>query len=123
MQFFRDNIGNITSWAKGASQILGLTKAVEISAMILDQERFSKKPSSGNAWNLAIQRNNDLYLEAAKELLPHAKTFYYFYGGFGRSAASDGWSQSNWFTLNEQTDIYSTSLYTIPEIGYQREAL
>jgi hypothetical protein len=31
--------------------------------------------------------------------------------------------QSNWFTLNEKTEIFSVSLYTVPEIGYQREAL
>ena len=48
---------------------------------------------TGNAWNLAIERKNNLYLVAAKELLPDAVTFYYDFGGFGRAASPSGWGQ------------------------------
>ena len=40
----------------------------------------------------------------------------------GRAASPIGWAHNDWFTLNEATDVFSVSLYTVPEIGYQREA-
>ena len=122
LQYFSEKLGNISSWVANASEILDVKPAVQISAVMLDQERFNLQTSPGNAWNLAIERKNNLYLSVARRLLPTATTFYYNYGGFSRGAGVNGWGTSNWFTLNEDTDIFSTSLYTVPEIGYQREA-
>lgn len=122
LQLFRTKLGNFTVWLTKANAALNISPPVEISVVLLDSERFGTKPDDA-AWNDAITRKNNLFLAAARQLVPHAAVEYYSFGGQIRGPTLTGWGVSGeWFTLEEQTDIYAVSLYTVPEFGYVREA-
>ena len=74
-------------------------------------------------WNQAITRKNNLFLTAGRRLLPSVEVHYYSFGGLIRGPDGDGWGPSgDWFTMDEQTDVFGVSLYSVPEIGYTRSA-
>lgn len=52
---------------------------VQISAVLLDQERFNSNLSQplDSAWNLAVDRKNNLYFDRVKSLLPNAVVEWY----------------------------------------------
>eukprot|EP01046_Picozoa_sp_COSAG06_P005700 COSAG06_NODE_258_length_18940_cov_15.039648_1_plen_299_part_00 len=122
LQLFRTKLGNFTAWLADANAALHLSPPVEISVVLLDSERFGTKADDA-AWNDAVTRKNNLFLAAARQLVPHAAVEYYSFGGQIRGPTPTGWGVSGaWFTLEEETDIYAVSLYTVPEFGYVREA-
>ena len=63
---------------------------------------------------------------AGRQLLPslNVSIEYYSYGGIIPAPPDDhGWGASgDWFTFDEDTNIFAVSLYTVPEIGYLRES-
>ena len=111
---FRSRLGNVTAWLATANAELKLQPPVAISVLLLDSERFGCKAAAepgAQAWNAAVTRKNNLFLTLGRQLLPGAEAQYYSFGGLIRGPDGDGWGPSgDWFTLQEDTDIYALSL-------------
>ena len=114
LELFRSRLGNVTTWLATANTELKLQPPVMISVLLLDSERFGCKGAGepgAQAWNAAITRKNNLFLTVGRQLLPSAEAQYYSIGGLIRGPDGDGWGPSgDWFTLQEETDIYAVSL-------------
>ena len=93
LALFRDRLSNVTAWLAEANQQLDLRPPVEITALLLDSERFGvKSPSEPGAaqWNKAITRKHNLFLTLGKQLVPHVDPEYYAFGGLIRGPDGDG---------------------------------
>ena len=103
-------LGNFSQWVADANRELSLSPPVEISVLLLDSERFCAA-CGDTAWSRAVTRKNDLFTSAGKAILPGADVEYYSFGGVIRSPSASGWGQSGeWFTFQEQMDIFAVSL-------------
>jgi hypothetical protein len=129
LQLSRGKLGNVSMWLAEANSDLDLSPPVELSIVLLDSERFGTLANwpggtPNSAWNRAITRKHDLFLNLTRELLPNTPVEFYDYGAAGRSdtGTATGWSTEEYFTLHEDTSVYAVSLYSIWEIGYTREA-
>ena len=94
MALFRSRLLNVTSWLAAANSQLNLRPLVQISALLLDSERFGVKEAGeagAIAWNNAITRKHNLFLTAGRELLlSTVEPEYYSFGGLIRGPDGDG---------------------------------
>lgn len=93
LTLFRSRLSNVTAWLAEANSQLDLRPPVQISALLLDSERFGVK-GAGEAgaatWNNAITRKHNLFLTAGRELLPGIEPQYYSFGGLIRGPDGNG---------------------------------
>ena len=114
---FREKLVRFKAWLADANQRHHAT--IRVSALLLDCEQF-KTRGKGTAWRKAMTaRYNEIY-DAGRAVFPDARIEWWG-RGILRAACPGGWREHGLFTLQEQGDYLSCSLYTIPEIGYTRE--
>jgi hypothetical protein len=111
MEFFRDTIA--TSNQKYNSD-------VDVSAILFDSEHFHVRKDDAK-WNQAITDKYNAAYDMVREVFPDARIEWYARGAIHPGASQTGWSESTYFTLDEQGDSFGCSLYQVPEIGYTRE--
>jgi len=106
-----------------AAQNASLGSLVDVSAILLNSERFSlKKDGEPGAaeWNAAIIAKYTPFYDIAKEIYPGARVEWYG-RGIQESNARSGWSPFPWFTFEEPSDTLACSLYRICEVETMRE--
>ena len=93
-----------------------------VGAILIDQERWDARGANAT-WTAAITRKNNLIYRAAKACFPRARFVAYGRGDISRAANDVGWGTNGFYTLakDEDGDVFGTSLYTLPELGYTRE--
>lgn len=97
---------------------------IQISAILLDTERFFlKEPSEPGAadWNEAMRIKYDAIYDAAKSVFPNARVDWYGRGSVHIAATDDGWANDNWYALTEKGDAFSCPLYRVPALAYMRD--
>lgn len=94
---------------------------INISAIILDTERFKVKGNNTN-WNNAITRKHNIIYNIAKNIFPFSRIIQYERGGWIPAENASGWMQSEWYTLKEKGESFSVSLYRIVELADTRES-
>lgn len=115
---FKSRMETIRKSLKAANQRHGTD--VGVTAILFDSERFHARPADA-AWNKAITgKYNDMY-DAAAACFPKARIEWYGRGAVEPSAAESGWSECDYFVLDEKGGSFGCSLYQVPEIGYTRE--
>ena len=72
-------------------------------------------------WNRAITAKYDAAYDIVRAIFPNARIEWYARGAVQPGASPTGWSQANYFALDEQGETFGCSLYQVPEIGYTRE--
>ena len=104
-----------------AKQWIEVEGGAVVGAVLLDQERWDAKPNA--TWAAAVTRKNNLYYNTTIAAFPSASVQLYGRGGIGRGATATGWGTNGYYSLapDELGDIFATSLYEVPEIGYTRE--
>ena len=121
---YRAKLAEIATLLAGPTQ-----PAVSVGAIVLDSEKFAFNASSSAAYLAALSRKNDLIYNLSHEAFPKARILQYGRGGAARwpygidkaTAVADPWVTTNYYTRGDRGDVYSTALYTVPEIGYTRE--
>lgn len=93
---------------------------VRLTAILFDSERFHVKPNDG-AWNTAITQKYNAAHDIVREFFPKVRVEWYARGAVQPGASATGWSQANYFALDEKGETFGCSLYQVPEIGYTRE--
>ncbi len=93
---------------------------VVISAVLFDSEHFHVR-SDDSAWNQAITAKYNAAYDMVREFFPQVRIEWYARGAIHPSASPTGWSEANYFALDEQGETFGCSLYQVPEIGYTRE--
>lgn len=110
-----------------------------LASVLIDNERFWVRGQSDpqhEAWNSAVDRKNNLVYTMVKSYFPNARIEWFGRGAVrrsendqgaggslsGTSGGTDGWIDCPYFSLREHGDSFGVSLYTVPEIGYTREA-
>ncbi len=93
---------------------------VAVTALLVDSERFHKKEDDP-AWNKAMTAKYDAAHGIIKSVFPKARVDYYARGASHPGASPTGWSEADYFVLDESGDSFGCSLYHGPEIGYTRE--
>jgi len=93
---------------------------VAVTAILFDSEHFHVKPDNA-AWNKAITAKYDAATDVVRAIFPKARIEWYARGAVQPGASATGWSESTYFTLDEQAKTFGCSLYQVPEIGYTRE--
>jgi hypothetical protein len=99
-----------------------------VGAVLLDQERWNAGLNA--SWAAAVTRKNNLYYNATTAVFPNASIQLYGRGGVDRvpyplcASCADGWWANGYYSLSpdELGDVFATSLYTVPEVGYTRAA-
>jgi hypothetical protein len=93
---------------------------VVVSAVLFDSERFQTKPGD-EVWNKAIDDKYNAAYDIVRSFFPDVRIEWYGRGGIHPGASPTGWSEANYFSLNEKGETFGCSLYSVPEIGYTRE--
>jgi len=93
---------------------------VAITAVLFDSERFHTKQDD-DQWNRAIDTKYNAAYDLVHQYFPQVRIEWYARGAVHPGASATGWSQANYFTLQEKGESYGCSLYQVPEIGYTRE--
>ena len=93
---------------------------VAVTAILFDSEHFHVKPDNA-AWNKAVTAKYDAATDVVRAIFPKARIEWYARGAVQPGASATGWSESTYFTLDEQAKTFGCSLYQVPEIGYTRE--
>lgn len=93
---------------------------VPVTTLMFDCERFYVRDDDP-VWNNAITTKHDVTTEIAKTIFPDARIEWYARGAVHPAATPSGWQESKYFTLKEQGESFSCSLYRVPEIETTRE--
>ena len=111
---------NLLETARGALDDANaeLGSDVFVGAIILDTELWYAKDEEDvgyEEWNAALDAKYDAMYDIAKDIFPEAIVEWYARGQITRGMSFSGYYASNRFTLNEQGNRFSVSLYRVPE--------
>jgi len=110
IQLFRDRLNLVKDWLNADNAAAG-GPPVELSAVIMETERFEIKPDDDperESWNNAITEKQNAVYSVAEDIFPEARIEWYHRG------------LSRLFTLRERGEAYSVPLYRVPERGVTR---
>ncbi len=93
---------------------------VAITAVLFDSEHFHVRPDDA-AWNSAITAKYNAAYDTVHNVFPKIRIEWYARGAVHPGASATGWSEANYFALDEKGESFGCSLYQVPEIGYTRE--
>ncbi len=119
IQQFATRMATIGRWVASANE--KYSSKVELTAVLLDTERFSAR-AGDLEWNKAITKKYDQFYDAARKAFGSARIEWYG-RGVQESATEKGWSPHPWNTFENKGSSFSCSLYRVPEIGVMRETL
>ena len=118
MSFYRERLAQTAAWIDSANKRLGSN--VTVGAVLLDAERWMASRTN-TTWNLALTRKHTLMFNATAELLPNSTLQWYDRGGLMYDGVGTGYyAGSPYYVLDEPGAMFSTSLYTVGELGYTR---
>ncbi len=119
---YRERLELLRDWVAQACRRQGV--AIEVSALLLDSERFHTREASAPGaaeWNAAIRAKHDAIYAASKDVFPRARVIWYALGGYAPASNDEGWTQANFLDLDTRNDGWSVPLYRGPEIDTHRE--
>jgi len=93
---------------------------VAITAILFDSEHFHTR-ADDSKWNQAITAKYNAAYDTVRAVFPKVRIEWYARGAVQPGASPTGWSQSNYFALDEKGESFGCSLYQVPEIGYTRD--
>lgn len=114
---FKEHLLSIKQWLAKANK--KYKTDVQVTALLLDCERFLKKDGDSK-WNEGMRQALDAIHLAAKFVYPQARIEWYG-RGIHRVWTGLGWEQKPYFTGKEIKAPLSCSFYTIPEVQRMRE--
>ncbi len=112
IEFFRTTAEQFKQWVADANKAYGAS--IEISAIILESERFFTKREGDDGWqewNEAIDVKHNAIYSIARELFPDARIERYLRGAIIPCEDHTTWCQERFYTLNEMGDYFSTDFY------------
>ncbi len=116
IEYFTERMTLIRGWVQESNERYGSNVAV--SALLLDSERFTRR-TDDPVWNQAMTEALDAIHAEAVEIFPDATIVWY-----GRGMALTGTRVkphlSSYWTGDEQTQVLSCELYTVPDIERMR---
>lgn len=116
IDFFSERMRKIKRWIADTNK--KYKADVKVGALLLDCERFHKKPEN-KVWNEGFRQALDAIHIKAKAIFPGARIEWYG-RGFGRSSGK--WVNPYLFTGREIKAPLSCALYRVPEQNVTREA-
>lgn len=119
---FQSKLASVRTWLAAENAAQGA--ALEVGALLLDTERWRVKPAAdpnAPAWNAAMDAKYDAYADIARAYIPLARIEWYGRGDVVHCSDPSGWCNAPYFTLREQGDSLSSSLYEVADAGYTRE--
>jgi hypothetical protein len=117
LDYFAERLNLIKEWVRLSNQKYGTD--VNVSALILDSERFYVRPSD-EKWNNGIRESLDAIHLEAQRILPGTWVEWY---GRGMHRLEDAWGQTGLWTGREIKSPLSCSLYMVPEEDFMRQIL
>lgn len=120
LAMYRTMLADVRAWLPTAGN--GTTK---LGAVLLDSEKFKFTSSSTVAYRGALTRKNDLIWNLTREVFPErsVRIEQYDRGAMTKWDTDPTWQMAPYYTLQEQGESLTLSLYTVPEIWNMRASM
>ena len=97
------------------------------TALLLDSETFFTHASDPPVQRAAVDRKHDLIFNLTRSVFPTIRIEQFGRGGCrhnenDQGRGSGGWGTSAYYSLRERGQMLGVLLYTVPELGYLRQA-
>ena len=117
IEVFRDKLAQANA-EKGVN--------IAVGAFVFDSERFYRlEPGTAGAdqWNAAMVAKYDAFYDVCRDVFPDADVEWFLRGSIQPCSDPSGWCMFGTFTLAEQGDTHSLSLYGLPLTELMRDKM